>query len=86
VGSFFVVGEIHPSSAGQHKWILIATNYFIKWVEANPTRHATDAAIIQFLENIILSRFGYPRRLITNYAQAFKSNKMVELCSDYNII
>ena len=55
-------------------------------MEEIPTRHATDAVIIQFLENNILSKFGYPRGLITDNAQAFKSNKIVKLCNDYNII
>jgi len=27
------VGEIHPSSSGQHKWILTATDYFTKWIK-----------------------------------------------------
>ena len=26
------IGEIHPSSSGQHKWILTATYYFTKWI------------------------------------------------------
>jgi len=47
------IGEIHPTSSGQHRWILIATYYFKKWIEAIPTKQATDAVIISFLENNI---------------------------------
>eukprot|EP00253_Pinus_taeda_P007067 PITA_07067 len=36
------IGEIHPTSSAQHKWILTATDYFTKWIEAIPTRQATD--------------------------------------------
>eukprot|EP00253_Pinus_taeda_P011343 PITA_11343 len=39
------IGEIHPASSGQHRWILTATNYFTKWIEAIPTRQATDATV-----------------------------------------
>jgi hypothetical protein len=28
----YFIGEIHPASSGQHHWILIATNYFTKWI------------------------------------------------------
>eukprot|EP00253_Pinus_taeda_P027006 PITA_27006 len=52
------IGEIHSASSGQHRWILIATDYFRKWIEAIPTRQAMDAVIISFLETNILSCFG----------------------------
>ena len=28
----YFIGEIHPTSSSQHKLILTATNYFIKWI------------------------------------------------------
>jgi len=79
------IGEINPSSSCQHKWILTTTDYFTKWIKAIPTRQATDSVIIQFLEDNILSRFGVPRKLITDNVAAFKSKKMVEFCYKYHI-
>jgi hypothetical protein len=80
------IGEIHPHSSAQHKWILTATDYFTKWVEAIPTRNATDAVVISFLEENILSRFGCPRKIVTDNAQAFKSMAMIRFCQKYNIV
>jgi hypothetical protein len=48
------IGEIHPASSGQHRWILTATDYFTKWIEAIPTRSASHKVIIGFLEDIIV--------------------------------
>eukprot|EP00253_Pinus_taeda_P011509 PITA_11509 len=79
------IGEIHPASSGQHRWILTATDYFTKWIEAIPTRQAMDSVIISFLENNILSRFGCPHKLITDNAASFKSKRMVDFCYKYNI-
>jgi len=79
------IGEIHPTSSAQHKWILTTMDYFTKWIEAIPTRQATDAVIIQFLENNILSRFVCPSKLITDNATTFKSKKMIDFCSKYLI-
>jgi len=80
------IGEIHPAFSGHNRWILTATDYFTKWIEAAPTRQATDTIIISFLENNILSRFGCPNKLITDNAAAFKSKRMVEFCHRYHII
>lgn len=80
------IREINPSSSGQHKWILTTTDYSTKWIEAVPTRRATDAVIIQFLEENILSRFGVPRKIITDNVASFKSKKMVDFCSEYHIL
>jgi hypothetical protein len=80
------IGEIHPQSSAQHKWILTATDYFTKWVEAIPTRNATDSVVINFLEENILSRFGCPRKIVTDNAQAFKSMEMISFCQKYNIV
>ena len=57
------IGEIHPPSSSQHRWILTATNYFTKWIEAIPCIQANDSVIIKFMETKILSRFGCPTKL-----------------------
>jgi hypothetical protein len=79
------IGEISPTSSGKHRWILTATDYFTKWIEAIPTRNTIDKVIMEFLEGYIFSRFGCPKKLVTDNAKAFKSNFMLELCNIYNI-
>eukprot|EP00253_Pinus_taeda_P029274 PITA_29274 len=79
------IGEIHPSSSSQHKWILTTTDYFTKWIEAIPCREANDSTIIQFLESNILSRFGWPEKIITNNAAAFKSKNMINFFHKHHI-
>jgi hypothetical protein len=51
------IGEIHLPSSTQHRWILMTIHYFMKWIEAIPTKNSTGVVIIQFLETNILSRF-----------------------------
>eukprot|EP00253_Pinus_taeda_P010277 PITA_10277 len=77
-----VIKEFH---AGQHRWILTAIDYFTKWIEAIPCRQANDSVIIQFLENNILSRFGFPNKIITDNAATFRSKKMVNFCHKFHI-
>jgi hypothetical protein len=78
------IGEIHPSSSGQHRWILTATDYFTKWIESIPTRNATHKVIIGFLEDI-LSRFGCPNKIVTDNATTFKVEPLVKFCEKIGI-
>ncbi|XP_051115707.1 uncharacterized protein LOC127240900 [Andrographis paniculata] len=50
-----VIGKIHPTSSKQHSFILVATDYFTKWVEAVPLKNATQKEL-----NHIIYRFGIP--------------------------
>jgi hypothetical protein len=79
------IGEIHPPSNDQHRWILIATDYFTKWIEAIPTRREIDKCIIDFLEENILSMFGCPDTIITDSVAAFKSANLIKFCENYGI-
>jgi hypothetical protein len=65
------IGEIHPASSGQHRWIFTANDYFTKGIEAILTTSSSHKVIISFLEDIMF-RFGYPRRIITYNVTSFK--------------
>ena len=41
--------------------------------------------IIQFIQENILARFGCPRKIVIDNAQAFKSKKMMQFCEKINI-
>ena len=47
--SIDVIGEINPDSSLKHRYILTATDYFTRWVEAIPLRKVNDDVIIDFL-------------------------------------
>jgi transposase InsO family protein len=78
------IGEIHPPSSGQHRWILTATDYFTKWIEAIPTRSASHKVIIIFLEDIF-AWFGCPSRIVNDNAASFRSKPLVRFCEQYGI-
>jgi transposase InsO family protein len=78
------IGEIHPPSSGQHRWILTATDHFIKWIESSPTRSASHKVIIIFLEDII-ARFGCPSRIVTDNDASFKSEPLVMFYEQFKI-
>jgi len=73
-----IIGEIVPYSSKQHRYILIATNYFMKWVGAIPMKLAKSESIIEFIDQFIITRFGIPHALIFNNDSYFSGNAMTE--------
>ena len=60
--------------------------YFTKWVEAIPTKTATEKVVIDFIEERIITRFGTPLKIIIDNAKAFSSKKVNDLRFKYGII
>ena len=80
-----VVGEINLNSSKLHKYILTATDYFLKWTKAIPLKVINDTEVIQFLQWNIGTRFGVPNYLVFDNAKYFSSLKIVEFALKYNI-
>eukprot|EP00253_Pinus_taeda_P027427 PITA_27427 len=71
-------GEVVPHSSKQHRYILIATDYFTKWVEAVPLKTANAEHIIKFIDQFIITGFGLPSALMFDNASYFSGNAMTE--------
>ena len=60
-----LIGQIYPPSSKNHKFILVATDYFTKWVEAIPLKIVTSKEMIEFVKEHIVSRFDTPQTITT---------------------
>jgi len=45
-----LIGQIYPLSSMGHKFVLVATDYFTKWVEAIPLKIVTSQNMIDFVQ------------------------------------
>ena len=72
-----IIGEITPKSSKPHRYILTATYYFTKWVEAIPLKVVNTQIIIDFIDQFIITRFGLPSALIFDNASYFSGNAMI---------
>ena len=77
-----IIGEINPNSSMQHKYIRTSTNYLTRWVEAIPLRKINEDAVIHFLQEHIMTRFGVPISLVFDNAYYFSSIKLTEFAND----
>ncbi len=61
------VGPIKPTRwFTNDKYIFVATNYLIKWVEAKAFKTDNATITTKFIYEYILTRFGCPLTLISN--------------------
>ena len=79
-----LIGPINLPSNG-HIWILVAIKYFTKWVVAIPLKKATGTTIINFIREHFITRFGIPKRLISDNGTPFINRDMKNLTKSYHI-
>ena len=60
-----IVGQFTPGK-GQVKYLIVAVDYFTKWVEAKPLAHITTAKVKEFVKNQIFYCFGMPSTLVSD--------------------
>ena len=63
-----IVGPL-PQGKGQVKFLLVAIDYFTKWVEAESLATITEAKIQNFVWKNIIYRFGIPLTIILDNGQ-----------------
>ena len=69
-GINLIVQNFSPSSKG-HKFILVATDYFTKWVEAISLKTVTSKNMVDFVKEHIVYHFGIPQTIATDQGTMF---------------
>ena len=66
-------------------FLIVATNYFTKLVEAKPMATITEAKVTSFVWKNIICKFGVPRIIILDNAKQFDNPKFRKFCQDLGI-
>ena len=70
---------------GNKKYLLVGTDYFTKWVEAEPLANIRDVDVKRFIWKNIVTRFGIPHVLISNNGLQFDSKMFRKYCGKLGI-
>jgi hypothetical protein len=79
-----LVGPL-PRAMGNRRWLIVATDYFTKWVEAEPLANIRDKDSIKFVWKNIITRFGIPKTIILDNGMQFNSKPFIKYCSELGI-
>ncbi|XP_071920730.1 uncharacterized protein [Coffea arabica] len=74
-----------PRAPGNYAYVVVAVDYFTKWVEAEPLRSITGAAVQKFFWKNVVCRFGLPRVVISDNGKQFADNPFKAWCENLGI-
>ena len=68
-----IIGKISSKSSSGHEFILVAIDYFTKWVEAASYARLTPAGVANFIRLHIICRYGVPHEPISDRRVHFRA-------------
>ena len=74
-----------PLGKKQLRFLIVAIDYFIKWVEVEPVATITEAKVTSFVWKNIICRFGVPCIIISDNGKQFDNPKFQKFWQDLRI-
>ena len=70
---------------GQVNFLIVAVDYFTKWIEAKPLTTITTQQVQQFVWKDIICRYGVPHTIITDNGRQFIDKKLAKFYTGLGI-
>ena len=80
-----MIRAIELKASNGHRFILVAIDYFTKWVEAASYASVTRSVVIRFIKREIICRYGLPKKIITDNVTNLNNKIMKEMCENFKI-
>lgn len=80
-----MIGRIEPTASNRHHFILVAIDYFTKWVEVASYANVTKQVVAHFIKQNIICRYGIPEKIIIDNGSNLNNKMMIELCQNFKI-
>ncbi|GKB80141.1 reverse transcriptase domain-containing protein, partial [Tanacetum coccineum] len=75
-----------PEGPKKVKFLIVAIDYFTKWIEAKPVATITGSQIKKFMWDNIVCRFGLPGEIISDNGKQFQANPFKDWCEKLCIL
>ncbi|GKB46205.1 reverse transcriptase domain-containing protein [Tanacetum coccineum] len=69
-----------PKGRGKVKFLIVAMDYFTKWIEAKPVATITGNQVKKFVRENTMCRFGLPGEIISDNEKQFRDNPFKYWC------
>ncbi|CAN1341032.1 Transposon Tf2-6 polyprotein [Linum perenne] len=75
-----------PEAVGKRKYIIVAVDYFTKWVEAEALASITAYQVQKFVLKNIITRFSLPLGFICDHGTQFDCTAFLDFCQEFKIM
>ncbi|GJX18188.1 reverse transcriptase domain-containing protein [Tanacetum coccineum] len=69
-----------PEGPSKVKFLIVAIDYFTKWIEAKPVATITGNQVKKFVWDNIVCRFGLPGEIVSDNEKQFRDNPFKDWC------
>jgi transposase InsO family protein len=69
-----------PLAQGNLKYVVVAVEYFLKWIKAKPLATITSAIVQKFFYQNIVCRFGVPKTIMVDNGTQFDAETFKTFC------
>ncbi|GKB71364.1 reverse transcriptase domain-containing protein [Tanacetum coccineum] len=74
-----------PEGPGKVKFLIVAMDYFTKWIEAKAMATITGNQVKKFVWDNIVCRFGHPGEIVSDNGKQFSDKPFKDWCEKLNI-
>ncbi|GKC79155.1 reverse transcriptase domain-containing protein [Tanacetum coccineum] len=74
-----------PEGPGNDNFLIVAMDYFTKWIEAKAVSTITGNQVKKFVWDNIVCRFGLPGKIVSDNDKQFSDNPFKDWCEKLNI-
>lgn len=74
-----------PKVQARHKYLLVMTDYFTRWVEAIPLPNKEAITVAGVIHREIFCRYGAPESILTHQGTEFNNELLRTLCLAYGV-
>ncbi|KNA24032.1 hypothetical protein SOVF_018960, partial [Spinacia oleracea] len=79
-----VIGKVTPTGTGGYEFILVAIDYFTKWIEPSSFKVLGSKQVAQFIQENIICIYGVPHEFISDQGTHFQG-ECEDLFTEYKI-
>jgi hypothetical protein len=80
-----LIRKVRPTLKKKNCFVIVAIDYFRKWVEAKAYKDVTEYDVIRFIKETIVHRFGLPQSITVDNGMTFNRSRVLAFAQEYDI-